>query len=595
MSIPRSEHPRPEFERSNWMNLNGEWEFEVDADETGFEKRWTTGHDFSQKIVVPFCPESSLSGIGEKDFMESVWYRRFFDVPERWLEGRALLHFGAVDYQARVYVNSRQVGYHRGGYTPFTCDISDVVNTRENELVVWARDNCRSELQATGKQSHRLEPYRDYYTRVTGIWQTVWLESVPRVYIPFFHVITDPYNGKVFIRVHTKGQREKYDLSLAIWEGKLCVAEAEFSFYRSPAEITSIVPSPRAWSPEDPFLYGLKLRLADENGSVDAIESYLAFREIHTVGNRILFNNETRFLRFVLDQGYYPEGIYTAPSDEYLKRDIEIAKAMGFDGARLHQKIFEPRFLYWADRLGYLAAGEFPDLGVDLSRSCAREALLDEWIEVVRRDLNHPCIIMWTPFNERELGVGKPCTDFVRRVVHLTRLLDPTRPVIDSSGYTHVETDIYDIHDYEQNVESFRVHYASFESLLERAGRQDVSIDLRFETPSHVLRNAPYEGQPIIVSEYGGTWWRPEGTENGSWGYGGKPKSLEELISRYKALTESLISNPYVSGFSYTQLYDIERETNGLHTYDRKPKVDPEVVGNINKQEAALEVRYRRN
>jgi beta-galactosidase/beta-glucuronidase len=547
------------------------WQFEVDSGKSGVEKGWFAGKDFSQRIVVPFPPESSLSGIGCKDFMELVWYRRFFDVPEEWFNGRVLLHFGAVDYEARVWVNGSQVGYHRGGYTPFTCDITNVVKPKGNELVVWVRDECRSELQPTGKQCHRLKSFSCLYTRVTGIWQTVWLESVPHVYIRSYCLTTNPYCGNVFIRVYLKGQTDRFTLSIKAFDKDECVAEARDSFHGSPAELMLTVPSPRMWSLEDPYLYGLRLQLTDIDGSIDMIRSYFGFREIRIVGNRILLNNKTRFLRLVLDQGYYPDGIYTAPSDEALKRDIEISKAMGFDGARLHQKVFEPRFLYWADKLGYLVASEFPDWGADLSKSSVRDVFIDEWIEVLQRDFNHPCIIIWTPLNERS-----PDADFWPRLVRLTKLFDPTRLVIDSSGSApHVETDIYDVHDYEQNAEKFRFHYADL------SGRKN-----------HKGRERTYKGQPFMVSEYGGIGWWTEPSDE-KWGCGEKPKTLEELIVRYKALTECLLFNPAISGFCYTQLYDIEQEANGLYTYDRRPKIKPEVIRSINKQEAAIEKIYR--
>jgi beta-galactosidase/beta-glucuronidase len=588
MGIPRPEHPRPNFERPNWINLNGIWQFEIDANKSGFEKGWYTGKDFSKTIVVPFPPESSLSGVNNKDFMESVWYRRFFDVPSGWLDGHVLLNFGAVDYEATVWVNGQQVCHHRGGYTPFTCDIRDVVRTKNNELVVHVKDECRSGLQPTGKQSHRLQSHSCLYTRVTGIWQTVWLEFVPRVYIASFHLTTDSYSGRIFIRFQVKGQRERYNLSVTAYDGDESVAEADGSFYASSADLMLSVPYSRLWSPEDPHLFELRMQLTDENGFIDFIKSYFGLRDVRLIGNRFLLNNETRFLRMVLDQGYYTEGIYTAPSDEALKHDIEISKAMGFDGARLHQKVFDPRFLYWADRIGYLATGEFPDWGADLSKSSAREALLNEWIEVVNRDFNHPCIIMWMPFNEKVFNHGDPHADFIRKVVQLTRMLDPTRPIVDSSGYTHVETDIYDLHDYEQNIEVFKSHYADLETLQQKASSQSITIDWR-ATPPNLQRNASYKGQPVIISEYGGIWWHSEDEEKRSWGYGEKPKTLEELINRYKSLTKTLLFNPAVAGLCYTQLYDIEQETNGLYTYDRKPKVKPEVIYKINKQAAIIE------
>ncbi|MEM1607200.1 MAG: glycoside hydrolase family 2 TIM barrel-domain containing protein [Candidatus Bathyarchaeia archaeon] len=585
LSIPRPEHPRPDFERKKWVNLNGEWQFEIDSAKSGLEKGWNHGKDFSRRIIVPFPPESVLSGIGEKDFMESVWYRRFFRIPDAWLDGRVLLHFGAVDYRATVWVNGRLTGSHRGGFSPFSFDITSMVNSGDNELIVWALDECRSRLQPTGKQSHRLKSYGCLYTRVTGIWQTVWLEAVPSQYIEHFKIIAEPNNGSVFIEFHIGGDEGGYTISAEIYDGGGLVAETQASLSKPVGRIYMRVPDVHLWSPEDPYLYRLLLKLTPKEGSTDEVHSYIGFREIRRSKNKILLNNQVRFLRLVLDQGYYPDGVYTAPSDDALRRDIEIAKDMGFDGARLHQKVFEPRFLYWADRLGYLVAGEFPDWGADLSNASARDALLDEWISVVRRDFNHPSIIIWTPFNERSIDFNdQECVEFIRRVVHITKIIDPTRLVIDCSGWTHVskEIDIYDVHDYEQNPEVFRERYVD---LSKKVSEQ---LDLRPHT--NFLRNMPYRGQPFIVSEYGGIWWNPFEVKPGeSWGYGERPKTIEEYIARYKALTESLLSNGDVSGFCYTQLYDIEQETNGLYTFDRKPKVNPKVIWSINRQKARIE------
>ncbi|MGQ9514767.1 MAG: glycoside hydrolase family 2 TIM barrel-domain containing protein, partial [Thermoproteota archaeon] len=289
-----------------------------------------------------------------------------------------------------------------------------------------------------------------------------------------------------------------------------------------------------------------------------------------------------RFLRLVLDQGYYPDGIYTAPSDRAIKRDIELSMEMGFDGARLHQKVFEPRFLYWSDRLGYLVTGEYADWGADLTNPIAREAILDEWVEVIERDINHPSIIIWIPFNERRFKKSdKAITSFLKRIYRLTKSLDPTRPVIDTSGYIHVETDIYDIHDYEQNPSIFRSHYEIFGKT---GSKHDLWVNFQDE-------NAEYSGQPVMISEYGGTWWNPEHPQDKkAWGYGKKPSTANEFLTRYAALTESLLSNPRISAFCYTQLYDIEQEVNGLLSYERKPKFNAKTIRDINTQAAAIEI-----
>ncbi|MBS7624960.1 beta-galactosidase [Candidatus Bathyarchaeota archaeon] len=583
MSVPRPEHPRPDFERKNWINLNGEWQFEIDNAKSGLEKGWNSGRDLSRRIIVPFPPESPLSGIGEKDFMESVWYRRFFKIPDKWLDGRVLLHFGAVDYKATVWVNGHMAGFHKGGFTPFSFDITELLEPGENELTVWAIDECRSGLQPTGKQSHRLKSYGCLYTRVTGIWQTVWLESVPRQYIKYFKVIAEPSSEELFLEFHIGGDEGECEFSAQVYDGNKIIAEAKILSFKRVNHICMRVPDVHLWSPEDPHLYNLVLRLASGDSLIDEVSSYVGFREIRRFKNKILLNNQVRFLRFVLDQGYYPDGIYTAPSDDALRRDIELAKDMGFDGARLHQKVFEPRFLYWADKLGYLVAGEFPDWGADLSNATARDSLLDEWISVVKRDFNHPSIIIWTPFNERIISVNdQACVEFIRRVTYITKVMDPTRLIIDCSGYTHVseEIDIYDAHDYEQNPVIFKEHYANLP--------EKVSI---FKPRPGFLENMPYKGQPFIVSEYGGTWWNPwEAKPGESWGYGERPKTIEEFIARYRVLTESLLFNENISGFCYTQLYDIEQEANGLYTFDRKPKVDPNIIREINRQKARIEI-----
>ncbi|MEM2905284.1 MAG: glycoside hydrolase family 2 TIM barrel-domain containing protein [Candidatus Bathyarchaeia archaeon] len=583
MSVPRPEHPRPDFERIDWRNLNGEWQFTVDVGSSGVEQGWQSGgREFDQRIIVPFPPESRLSGLGHTDFMHSLWYRRPFAFPDGWAGRRVLLHFGAVDYEATVWVNGVEVGHHRGCYTPFTCDITHAAYPGEpNSLVVNAKDDCRSGLQPSGKQSPRLHSYGCMYTRVTGIWQTVWLEAVPRSYIQGFRLMPDLENAAAYVTLRLGGDPGRFEACLTV----LNLDGSELrSFRRRVSGSTVTIPleieKARAWSPEDPYLYGLRLELLGEEGVRDEVQSYFGLRSVRVEQNHILLNGKPRFLRFVLDQGYYPDGLYTAPSDEALRKDIELAQAMGFNGARLHQKVFEPRFLYWADRLGYLVSGEFGDWGLNLAEPKAREAIVDEWMEALERDFNHPCLVMWTPFNERVFRRGDEASAaLIRRVYRLTKRLDPTRPVIDTSGYTHVETDIYDVHDYEQDPAVFKSHYDRFaetgkgDDLYRRPGSED----------------AAYAGQPVMVSEYGGTWWREAQAEDGSWGYGKRPRNVQELLERYRALTEALLLNPLVAAFCYTQLYDVEQEANGLYTYAREPKLPPEAVRRINRQPARIE------
>ena len=571
--VPRPEYPRPQMRRDEWLNLNGVWQFEVDPGLSGQEKGWTSGRDFSGEILVPFPPESSLSGVGERDFMPSVWYRRSFEVPEGWEGRRVWLHFGAVDYEATVWVNGHLVGSHRGGYTPFAFDVTELLRAGENELVLRALDDTRSPAQPTGKQSPRFRSYGCFYTRTTGIWQTVWLEAVPEVHICSLRMVPDLDSGRLFLTVGVGRPSAGLKLRAVAYADGRPVARAEASAFSQSVALVLEPEEVRPWSPSDPFLYDLTVTLEADGTVVDRVESYFGLRKVHIQGEKVLFNDRPLFQRLVLDQGFYPEGIYTAPSDEALRRDIEIAKGLGFNGARLHQKVFEPRFLYWADRLGYLVWGEYPNWGIDHSRPESLKYVLPEWLEVLARDFNHPCIVGWCPFNETPKDQDP---ELIRTVYRVTKSVDPTRPVIDTSGYIHVETDVYDCHNYEQDVEKFAAFFRPF--------REGGKPWRNFPEES-----AHWKGQPYFVSEYGGIWWNPGQRDEEGWGYGKRPESEEEFLERYRALTETLLFHPRICGFCYTQLYDIEQEVNGLYTYDRRPKFDPEKIRAINAQKAAIE------
>jgi beta-galactosidase/beta-glucuronidase len=582
MEVPRPEYPRPDFRRSDWLNLNGPWQFEIDQACSGVERGFTSGKEFSKEIIVPFPPESRLSGIHELDFIRCIWYRRRAKLQDSHQASRCLLRFGAVDYEADAWVNGHWVGHHKGGYTPFAFDITGAVGHEdEAEVVVRAFDDNRTGLQPCGKQSTKFESWGCHYTRVTGIWQTVWVEQVPRTYINHFRIISDAGTDHARLNVEFGGDVTEGQIHASVLADDKEVARSESPVAFPWTSLRLVIPKPRTWNPEDPQLYGLLLELRLDDGERDVIQSYFGFRTIGISGDRIILNGRKRFLRMVLDQGYYPDGIYTAPSDDALRRDIVISKEMGFDGARLHQKVFEPRFLYWCDVLGYLVAGEYGDWGAEQGSTAAREAIISEWPEAVRRDLNHPSLILWTPFNERAFEEGDVIMPgLLRQLAELTHDLDPTRPVIDTSGHIHVQSDIYDVHDYEQDPKEFRAHF-------ERFGKTGSYSDLQ---QHYKEQSDPYRGQPFMVSEYGGTWWSPEAQEDEKlWGYGSRPKSSTEFIERYRALTESLLSNPRISGFAYTQLYDVEQEVNGLYTYDRKAKFDAKIIREINTQRAAVE------
>jgi beta-galactosidase/beta-glucuronidase len=419
------------------------------------------------------------------------------------------------------------------------------------------------------------------YTRVTGIWQTVWLEAVPSEHITHFTVVASARDGRAVITVELARPLAEGTVDAEASFAGRRVASAQASAEGTNAVLCLDITAPRPWGPGSPNLYELTLKLARGGRVVDEVQSYFGLRDIDIDGPRILLNGRPTFLRLILDQGYYPGGIYTAKSEAVLKRDIELAQSMGFTGARLHQKVFEPRFLYWADRLGYLLCGEMGDWGLDFGDAEGRENFAAEWLEVLRRDINHPSVIIWTPFNETTRGLATKArlAALEEHVYRLTKAVDPTRPVIDTSGYVHVATDIYDVHNYTQDPEKFA-------ALFERFGETGALEDAWRNVAEH---NMPYSGQPYFVSEFGGTWWvEGRGAEN-AWGYGERPKTKREFLERFRALTEVLLRNPRISGFCYTQLTDIEQETNGLLTFDRKYKLDPAALRAIVSQRARIE------
>ena len=569
-NIPRPEHPFPQMERENWMNLNGTWDFEFDFGVSGLERGFGSRTDFKDKITVPFCPESVLSGIGYTDFIPAVWYHRTFTLTEEQLAGRVLIHFGAVDYDCRVFVNGKEAGRHKGGYVSFVFDITGLVHEGENDLTVYAQDDTRDPMQPIGKQSDRFASYACSYTRTTGIWQTVWLEFTPAEYIRNVQYYPNISEGTLTIKAQVEG--EGVLTAAASYEGKDC-GSASAAGSCGNVILTLPLKELHLWEPGEGRLYDLSLSFGKDN-----VHSYFGMREVKLDGYRFLINGKSVFQRLVLDQGFYPDGIYTAPSDEALQNDIRLSMAAGFNGARLHQKVFEPRFLYHCDRMGYLAWGEMANWGFDISSYTGYEAFIPEWIQAIERDFNHPSIIGWCPFNETWDYEGRRQIDGLLALTYrITKQYDTTRPCIDTSGNFHVITDIYDVHDYEQDPAVFAASYEPFKN------------GTGTFRDAHSQRQQYTEGLPMFVSEYGGIKWAMDTSDEKAWGYGNGPKTEEEFVARYKGLTEALLSNPKMFGFCYTQLTDVEQEQNGIYTYDRKEKVDAELFHDINVQKAAIE------
>ena len=590
--VARQDYPRPQAVRDRWLCLNGEWEWEADPGDSGRD-RGLLERPLEQRITVPFCMESSLSGVGVEDFVAAVWYRRQLTIPAEWAGSRLLLHFQAVDEEATVWVNGVEVGRHRGGFTPFTCDITDVAAAGSDvTVVVRARDDHRAG-KPKGKQSSTFDYRACVYRRTTGIWQTVWLEPVSMTWMDRPR-ITPKLAGATFtIEVPLHGPRSGVSLHAILrdGDGDVVSASTPVAFDLCPALHLTVPPDRlRVWCPEDPHLYDVDLTLRDADGTVvDRLSSYAGMRSVAIDGPAVFLNGRSVFQRLVLDQGYYPDGVLTAPTDQALLDDIRAAKAAGFNGARLHQKVFEERYLFHADREGFLVWGEMPDWGAssdgpDGDRLQHATTLVAQWLESLARDYSHPSIVGWCALNETlqaRTDRTQTLDDVTRACFLAARAADRTRPVIDASGYSHREreTDIWDSHDYEQDVEEFVRHHARTvdgEPFVNRLGSLDVSV--------------AYAGQPVFVSEFGGIWWRADREPGAdSWGYGAAPADEEELHRRFEGMCAALLDNPGVFGYCYTQLTDVHQEQNGVFTFDRVPKFDLGRIRAVQQRAAAIE------
>jgi len=571
--IPRNEHPNPNFKRSDYIILNGEWDFEFDFGNSGKERKlFDVDAKFSKKISVPFCPESELSGIGYKDFMAAVWYKRTVEVTKEQLKGKAFIVFGAVDFHASVYVNGEFAGEHFGGYTSFRIDATKLLNAGENVITVCAEDDTRSPLQARGKQSELVYSHDCDYTRTTGIWQTVYMEFCPENYIKSVKYFPNIADGNVTITAEVCG--DALFSATAFWDGEE-VGSKHVMAYGQTVTLTIDLAEKHLWEVGKGGLYSLELRFGD-----DCVTSYFGLREVKLTAHAVEINGKPVFQRLILDQGFYPDGIYTAPSAEALKNDILLSMKVGFNGARLHQKIFEPLFLHYCDELGYIVWGEHGNWGADHTNFESLRYFLLEIEEEIERDFNHPALIGWCPYNETWDIAGRKQDDDIIKIVYRTvKALDKTRPCIDTSGNFHVETDIYDVHDYDQDCDVFCKHYEEL-----------ATKNVLFEHQAH---RQTWKGEPVFMSEYGGIRVElnefQENDKEKAWGYGNAATSLEEFYNRYDRLTTSLIDCPKMIGFCYTQLTDVEQELNGIYRYDRSEKFDSDILYKINTKKAAIE------
>ena len=573
LALPRAEFPQPQFERQQWLSLNGAWDFRFDDANSGLDQHWeAASQTYDRRITVPYCFESKLSGIGDTSFHPWVWYQRTFDVPAAWSGKRVVLHFGAVDYRAMVWVNGQMLGAHEGGNVPFQFDITAALKPGANRVVVRAEDPPTDRFIPRGKQFWEPKSASIFYTRTSGIWQPVWLEAVGDSYLGAVR-ITPSNDGAVRFEAELVRPLADLEVRASVTHGPVTSVHTG----TSRASLLLLVPEPKLWSPGNPNLYDVTFEVRRGDVVLDRVTSYFGFRSVLAENGHFLLNDRPTYLKFVLDQGYWPDSILTPPSDEAMQFDIKMAKQMGFNGARKHQKLEDPRYLYWADKLGFLVSSEMANAYRFDAQYAA--AYSTEWSAAVARDYNHPSIVMWVPINE---SWGVPDLRDVRQQAHLqalyylTHSLDSTRLVIDNDGWEHTgSTDLFAIHDYTSGGEPFLNRYQSMgfpaKAVPDNARRA-------------LAPGCAYNGTPVYLSEFGGIAYIPKDqpVPQTAWGYAGVEKSEASALARLTGIYSAIAKVPAIIGVCYTQLTDVEQEINGLMTYDRKPKFDPAKIRALN-------------
>jgi beta-galactosidase/beta-glucuronidase len=608
-NIPRPEYPRPQFVRdNNWINLNGEWDFGFDDANIGLKERWyKKGNlkNFDKKITVPFCFQSKLSGIEDNSFHEVIWYRRVFEIPKQFKNKKVLLHFGAVDYKCLMYLNDEYVGSHEGGYIGFSLDVTNFLEDT-NVLVVRVEDPSRDLEIPRGKQFWKSEIESIFYPRVSGIWQTVWLESLsPEFQIDDLKITPNIDKSEVMVEININGIgfSELY-LFIEILFNNRTIAQDNINldfigkigqrknkkvvkeriemynkkmFDENPTRFKFKVTIPEnlmfLWDTDNPNLYDLSLKIQNEKtGEIyDEISSYFGMRKIsisdyENKGKHILLNGKPLYQKLFLVQGYWPDSLYTPPSDDHIKKDIQYVIDFGFNGLRTHQKAFDPRFLYWCDKMGVLVWGEIGNAYRFSVKSQLR--LINEFVAEVERDYNHPSIIVWVPLNEG-WGISGAEKDpkrgfYTSALYFLIKSIDPTRLIIDDDGWWHTE-----------NNDVCTRHFYSTINLLPATLEEEIRSH-KTSVPKTYLKPYEYKGEPIIYSEIGGFGYDFKQNVDKKWGYGGLIKDSEDFFEKVLDLFKEFDARKeWIQGFCYTELYDQFQEINGLLTFEREPKFPP--------------------
>lgn len=585
----RTEYPEPQFKRKDWANLNGTWNFSFDDENSGIKEQWFKKYEWHQKIEVPFAYQTKLSGINDQSEHSIVWYQREFSASVSSSES-LVLHFGAVDFKCDVWIDGQHIGNHSGGHTSFSFDISEYVDKANKHIItVRAEDPVHDEELTRGKQNWTGESAGIWYTNTTGIWQTVWLEKKPKTSLEKVRYYPDIDHGSIKITGEIANFVDGTQVTTTInFEGqqvaKVVVFPQEDSFELSADLFGKNIfregyhNEGWLWSPEHPHLFSVSFETVAPKGKPDTVESYFGMRKIHTSKGMVYLNNRPYYQKLVLNQGYWPNSLLTAPDDEAFKKDINLMKEMGFNGSRLHQKVEDPRFLYWADKLGFICWGECAAAPVFTAK--AETTLYKEWLEIIDRDFNHPSILTWVPINESwgvpQVHIDRQQQHFTQGLYHLIHSLDSTRLVESNDGWAQTETDICAIHNYNHGSKDDHKTYnyyteslSSWEKVLLNPPVWDIFAD-----------GFHYLGQPILLTEFGGVGYNKKDTEKG-WGYTGATTD-DEFVSEYQRIINAVSKSHCLNGFVYTQLSDTEQEVNGLLDVNHDPKVKPELIKDAN-------------
>jgi len=581
--------------RQNWTNLNGEWDFCFDDEGIGEKNGWPLGFNADRKILVPFTYETKLSGIGDETVHEHVWYQRTIKVSRR--EDRDyILHLEGSDHLTKVWVNGAFAGLHKGAYERASYDITTLLKDGDNLIVIGVTDSL-STRQPRGKQRWIHNNFGCWYVQTTGIWKTVWMEEVPKIRIERLKMTPDLRKGTIDIEadIHgvpcsVEGQNEaEYFLEVDITFKESPIRSFTASVKSDHVSVSADVRDHgetewglHTWSPQDPALYDIVLKITGKDGCLDETGSYFGMRDVRIEDGKVLLNGHPIYQKLILDQGYWGDSHLTPPGEEALIEDIDKIHELGFNGLRKHMKIEDERFLYWCDVKGMLVWSEmaacysFDDEAVSI--------FTDEWKDVVRQNYNHPCIITWTPFNESwgvpDIAGNRMQQHFTEAIYYLTKSMDSMRPVIVNDGWEHTISDILTLHEYEEKGEVFTERYTSKKDEI-LGGTFAHNLDKKALAGGY-----SYKGQPVILSEYGGIAFTT--TSGEQWGYGNTVSTEDEFVERYRKITEAIMDMPYMCGFCYTQVSDVQQEVNGLMTIDRKFKVDPARIREINMRRTSL-------